>query len=146
MVRISWFSPPSFSPRFVTHGQLISSVMTRFDSRLIMRASTLLALTSWSSAKKETSQNACALIASYTGFGFIGEYQGGIESTKPRSCRTSKKSIFRATLCQVTYLFCARVVQVAKTWATLSGPYFIACTSPHPSYPCAFSGRHQPRR
>ena len=22
------------------------------------------------------------------------------------------------------------------------GPYYIACTLPHPSYPCAFSGRH----
>ena len=45
----------------------------------------------------------------------------GTESTRPRSCRTSKKSIFRAALCRVTYLFCARVVQPAKTWATLLG-------------------------
>ena len=57
----------SFFSQFVTHGQLISSVMTRFDSWLIMRASTLLALqtaTSWCSANRGTSQNACALFAS----------------------------------------------------------------------------------
>ena len=107
--------------RFVTHGQLILSVITRFDSWLIMCASTLLVLTSWSSTKKGTTQNACALIASYTGFGFSGENEGGTESTRPRSCRTSKKSIFRAALCRVTYLFCARAVQPAKTWATLLG-------------------------
>ena len=132
----------SFLSRFVTHGQLISSVMTRFDSWLIMRTSILLALTSWCSANRGTSQNAWALFASYTGFGFSGEYQGGTEFTMPRSCRTSKKSIFRAALCRVTYLFCVRVVQPARTWATLQGPYYIACTSPHPSYPCACSGRH----
>ena len=68
----------SFFSRFVTHGQLISSVMTRFDSWLIMRASTLLALTFWCSANRRTFQNACALLASYSGFGFSGEYQGGI--------------------------------------------------------------------
>ena len=140
-------SPPhSFFSRFVTHGQLISSVMTRFDSWLIVRASTLLALTSWCSANRGTSQNAFALLASYTvGFGFNGEYQGGTEFTRPRSCRASKKIIFRAAVCWVTYLFCARLVKPARTWATLSGPYYIACTSPHPSprsYLCASSGRH----
>ena len=132
----------SFFSQFVTHGQLISSEMTRFDSWLLMRASTLLALTSWCAANRGTSQNACALFASNTGFGFRGEYQGSTEFTTPRSCRTSKKSYFKATLCRVTYLFCARAVQPARTWATLSGPYYIACTSPHPSYPCAFSGRY----
>ena len=88
----------SFFSRFVTHGELISSVMTRFDSWLIMRASTLLALTSWCSANRGTSQNVCALFASYTGFGFSGESQGGTESTRPRSCRISKKSTFRAAV------------------------------------------------
>ena len=39
-----------FFSRFVTHGQLISSVMTRFDSWFIMRSSTLLAIPSWCSA------------------------------------------------------------------------------------------------
>ena len=87
-----------FFSRFVTHGQLISSVMTRFDSWLIMRSSTLL-----------------AVFASYTGFGFSGEYQGGTESTRPRSCKISKKSIFRGALCRVTYLFCARAIQPANT-------------------------------
>ena len=111
----------SFLSRFVTHGQLISSVMTRFDSWLIMRTSILLALTSWCAANRGTSQNAWALFASYTGFGFSGEYQGGTEFTMPRSCRTSKKSIFRAALCRVTYLFYAGAVQPARTWATLSG-------------------------
>ena len=43
---------------FVTHGHHISSIMTCFDSWLIMRASTLLALTPWSSANRATSQNA----------------------------------------------------------------------------------------
>ena len=132
----------SFFSRFVTHGQLISSEMTRFDSWLLMRASTLLALTSWCAANRGTSQNTCALFSSNTGFGFSGEYQGGTEFTRPRSCRTAKKSIFIAALRRITYLFCARAVQPARTWATLSGPYYIACTSPHPSYPCAFSGRH----
>ena len=122
----------SFFSRFVTHGQLISSVMTRFDSWLIMRASSLLALTSWCPANRGTSQNACALLASYTGFGFSGEYQGGTKSTRPRSCRTSKKSIFRAALYRVTYLFCTRAVQPARTWRHFQGPYYIACTSPHP--------------
>ena len=82
----------SFFSRYLTHGQLISSVMTRFDSWLIMRASTLLALTSWCSVNRGTSQNGWALFASYTGFGFSGEYQGGTESTRPRSCKISKKS------------------------------------------------------
>ena len=45
----------SFFFRFVTHGQLIFSMMTRFDSWLIMRVSTLLALTSWCSANRGTS-------------------------------------------------------------------------------------------
>ena len=50
----------------------------------------------------------------------------------------------------VTYLFYARVVQPART-CPFQGPYYIACSSPHLSYPCAFSGRHtasyiQPRR
>ena len=111
----------SFFSRFVTHGQLISSVMTRFDSWWITRASTLLALTSWCSANRETSQNACALFDSKTGFGFNGEYQGGTESKMPKSCKISKKRIFRAALCRVMYLFCARAVQPARTWATLSG-------------------------
>ena len=111
----------SFFSRFVTHWQLISSVMARFDSWLIMRASTLLALTSWCSANRGASQNASALLASYTRFGFSGDYQGGTESTMPRSCRTSNKSIFRSALCRVTYLFCARAVQPSRTWATLSG-------------------------
>ena len=44
-----------FFSRFVTHGQLISSVMTRFDTWLIMRASNLLVLTSWCSANRGTS-------------------------------------------------------------------------------------------
>ena len=111
----------SFFSRFVTHWQLISSVMARFDSWLIMRASTLLTLTSWCSANRGASRNASALLASYTRFGFSGDYQGGTESTRPRSCRTSNKSIFRAALCRVTYLFCARAVQPYRTWATLSG-------------------------
>ena len=114
------FSSSFFSP-FVTHWQLISSVIARFDLWLIMRASTLLALTSWCSTNRGASQNASALLASYTRFGFSGDYQGGTEFTRPRSCRTSKKSIFRAALCWVTYLFCARVVQPSRTWATLSG-------------------------
>ena len=100
--------PPVFISRFVAHGQLISSVMTRFHSWLIMRASTLSALTSWCFANRGTSQNACALFASYTGFGFRGEYQGGTEFAGARSCRTSKKSIFRAALCRVMYLFCVQ--------------------------------------
>ena len=103
------------------HRQRIFSVMTCFDSWLIMRASTLLALTSWCSANRGTSQNACPLFASYTCFGFSGEYQGGTEFTRPRSCRTAEKSIFIAALCRITYLFCARAVQPARTWATLSG-------------------------
>ena len=111
----------SFFSRFVTHWQLISSVMTRFHLWLIMRASTMSALTSWCSANRGTSQNACALFASYTGFGFSGEYQGGTEFAGPRSCRTSRKSIFRGAFCRVTYLFCTRAVQPAGTWATLSG-------------------------
>ena len=111
----------SFFSRFVTHWQLISSVMARFDSWLIMRASTLLALTSWCSANRGASQNASALLSSYTRFGFSGDYQGGTESTRPRSCRTSNKSTFRAALCRVTYLFCARKVRPSRTWATLSG-------------------------
>ena len=111
----------SFFSRFVTHGQLISSVMTRFHSWLIMRASRLLALTSWCSANRVTSQNACALFALYTGFGFSGEYLGGTKFARSRSCRTSKKSIFRGALCRVTYLFWTRAVQPARTWATLSG-------------------------
>ena len=86
-----------------------------------MRASTLLARTTWCCANRGTSQNACALFASYTGYGFSGEYQGGTESTRPRSCKISKKSIFRAALCRVMNLFCARAVQQARTWATLSG-------------------------
>ena len=95
-------------------------------------------------ANRGTSQNA---FASYTvGLGFSGEYQGGTEFTRPRSCRASKKSIFRAALCWVTYLFCARLVKPARTWATLSGPYYIAFTSPHPSYLCASSGRHTASR
>ena len=49
-----------FFSRFLTHGQLISSVMTRFDTWLIMRESTLLVLTSWCSANIGTSRNACA--------------------------------------------------------------------------------------
>ena len=110
----------SFFFRFVTHWQLIYSVMTRFHSWLIMRASTLSALTSWCFANRGTSQNACALFASYTGFGFRGEYQGGTEFAGARSCRTSKKSIFKAALCRVRYLFCTRAVQPARTWATLS--------------------------
>ena len=44
---------------FVTYGHHISSVMTCFDLWLIMQASTLLALTSWSFANRGTSQNAC---------------------------------------------------------------------------------------
>ena len=70
-----------FFSRFLTHGQLISSVMTRFDTWLIMRASTLLALTSWCSANRGTSQNAWEFDW-YTSFGFSGEYQGGTESTR----------------------------------------------------------------
>ena len=111
----------SFFSRSVTHEQLISTVTTRFDSWLIMRAWTLLAPTSWCSANRGTSQNTYALLASYTGFGFSGEYQGGTNSASPRSCKISKKSIFGAALCQVMYLFCARAVQPARTWATLSG-------------------------
>lgn len=53
--------------------------------------------------------------------GFNGEYQAGSESTKPKSCKISKKRIFKAALCRVMYLFCARAVQPAMTWATLSG-------------------------
>ena len=45
------FSSP-FLSRFVTHGQLISSVTTRFDSWLLMRAWTLLAPTSRCSANR----------------------------------------------------------------------------------------------
>ena len=104
----------SFFSRSVTHGQLISSVTTRFDSWLLMRAWTLLAPTSWCSANRGTSQNTYALLASYTGFGFSGEYQGDTNSASPRSCKISKKSIFGAALCQVMYLFCARAVQPAK--------------------------------
>lgn len=81
-----------FFPLFVIHGKLISSVMISLDSWSIIRASILLALTSWCSANKGTCQNACALFASYTGFGFNGEYQGGTVSTRPWSCRISKKS------------------------------------------------------
>ena len=81
-----------FFSRFLTHGQLISSVMTRFDKWLIMRASTLLALTSWCSANRGTSQNACALFDSYTGFGFNGEYQGGTESTSLAKSRRKGSS------------------------------------------------------
>ena len=88
----------SFFSRFVTHGHLSSGVITRFDSWLIMRGSTLLALTSWCSPNRGTSQNACLLFASYTGFGFSGEHQGGTESTRPNSCRTSKKSILKSGL------------------------------------------------
>ena len=32
-----------------------------------------------------------------------------------------EKRIFRAALCRVVYLFCARAVQPPRTWATLSG-------------------------
>ena len=59
---------------FVTHGQHVPSV-------LALRSFTLSALTSWCSANSGTSQNVCALFASYTGFGFTGEYKGGTEST-----------------------------------------------------------------
>ena len=100
----------SFFSRFVTHEQLISCLMTHFDSWLIMRASTLLAQTCWCSANRGTSQNACALFASYTGFGFSGEYQGGIEFTRPRSCRTLKKSIFRDALCRVLLLLLLPII------------------------------------
>ena len=113
-VRISWFSPPQFFSRFETHRQLMSSLMTRFDSWLIMRAST-----SWCSANRGTSQNACALFASYAVFAFSGEYQGGTVSTRSRSCRISKKSIFRAALCRVTYLFYARAAQPLDFFKTL---------------------------
>ena len=111
--------------RFVTHGQLISRVMTRFDAWLIMRASTLLALTSWCPANIGTSQNACALFDSYTAFGLIGEYQGGTESARPKSCKISKKRIFKAALCWVVCLFCARAVQPTRTWATYTFRSFI---------------------
>lgn len=114
------FSSLLFS-RFVTHGQNISSVMTCFELWLIMRAFTLLALTCWCSTNRGTSQNVCALFASYTSFGFGGENQGVTESTRPRSCRIVKKGIFRPALCRVMYFFCARVVQPAGTWATPSG-------------------------
>ena len=88
----------SFFSRFVTHGHLISDVMTRFDSRLIMRGSTLLALTSWCSRNRRISQNDCLLFASYTSFGFSGEHQGGTKSTRTNSCSTSKKSISKSGL------------------------------------------------
>ena len=135
--------PSVFISRFVAHGQLISSVMTRFDSWLIIGASTLLALTSWCSANSGTSQNACALFASYTGFGVSGEYLGGTESTRPRSCKISKKSIFRAALCRVMYLFCVQGrYNQTRHEQYFQGPYHIARTQPRPSCPCAFSGRH----
>ena len=69
---------------------LISRVMTRFDKWLIMRASTLLALTSWCSANRGTSQNASALFDSYSGFSFNDEYQGSTESTRP-TCKSRRK-------------------------------------------------------
>ena len=129
----------SFFSRSVTHEQLISSVTTRFDSWLIMRAWTLLAPTSWCSAVRGTSQNTYAVLASYTGFGFSGEYQGGTNSASQRSCQISKKSIFGAALCRVMYLFCARAVQPARTWATLSGAllHTLHVTSPFISV-CVF--------
>ena len=111
----------SFFSRLVTHEQLILSVITCFNSCLIMRAWTLLASTSWCSANRGTSQNTCASFAPYTGFGFSGEYQGVTESARPRSCKISKKSILRAALFRVMYLFCARAVQPVRTRATLSG-------------------------
>ena len=42
----------------------------------IIRASTLLTLTSWCSANRGASQNACSLFDSYPGFGCSGEYLG----------------------------------------------------------------------
>ena len=81
----------------------------------------ILALTSWGSANRGTSQNACALFDSGTCFGFSGDFQGGTESRRPKSCKISKKMIFRAALCRIVYLFSAREVQPARTWATLSG-------------------------
>ena len=54
-----------FFSRFVTHGQLISSVITRFHSWLIIRASAPLALTS-SQIEGCPYQNACGLFAQYS--------------------------------------------------------------------------------
>ena len=127
-----------FFSRFVTHGQLISSVMTHFHSWLIIRASARLALTS-SQIEGCPYQNACGLFALYTVFGFGGEYQGGTESARPRSCRTSNKGIFRAALCRVTYLFHARAIQPARTWATLSGALLHSLHTTSPVVPvCVF--------
>ena len=51
-----------FFSRFVTYGQLISSVRTRFNSWLIIRASAPLALTSWYSANRGMSIPECLRI------------------------------------------------------------------------------------
>ena len=64
-------------------------------------------------------------------------------SVSQRSCQISKKSIFGAALCRVMYLFCARAVQPARTWATLSGAllHTLHVTSPFISV-CVFCQSH----
>ena len=67
------------------------SVMTCFDLWLIIWASTLLALTFWCCSNRGTSQSTCALFASYTGFSFSSEHQGGTSLQGLRLAESQKR-------------------------------------------------------
>ena len=131
------FSPLYFS-QFVNHEQLISSLITPFDMWLIMITSTLLALTSWCSTNRRTSQNTCTLFNSYTGFGFTGEYQGGIWSTRHKSCKISKNLQCCSMSGNVLVLFKGHTTSQDMGDTT----YHLTCKSPHSSCLCACFGRH----
>ena len=70
----------SLRVRFYIHGKLIASVVTFLDLCFMIRASTLLALTSVCTAYTGISQNAWASLISHVGFSSTGEYQGGTSS------------------------------------------------------------------
>ena len=95
-----------------------------------MRASTLFAVTPSCTANTGTSQNVCALSASYTGFGFTGEYQGGTDSMHALSCTISKNKVFKAALCRVKYFWKTAVLATKNPPITRGGHVrlqFVSC-------------------
>ena len=118
------FSPLYFS-QFVNHEQLISSLITPFDMWLIMITSTLLALPSWCSTNKRTSQNTCTLFNSYTGLVSLVNTKVALGLQGISLAKSWR--IFSAAVCQVMYLFCSRAIQPARTWVTL---HSLQITSP----------------